>query len=362
MQGRIVELRDLCGNLEAGDVDACNAARKIGQALRGSGGSFGFPELSAVAAIVEASRDEDALRHVEGLIADLQILSGAEGAEGLFQPEWLVRAAGLSDLGVVDGAKSVKDAWDRVAKAANVTPEALVERVATYLGVGVAELSKRHGSALRLVPQALMSAGRVLPLSEDSLTITVATAEPASLPMELEVERLTGRRPVFVVASPDALEEALAEVLEPAERLKESPPTPVRPIVDQADIREKSILVVDDDASSRLLVRAVLEKRGYQVVEAGDGLEALQAMDGEDQVGLVVADLNMPNMDGLELMWALREDEDQSDLPVIIVTGEVDEILETQLMEEGADDYIRKPLDPRLFLARVEATIRRVEN
>jgi DNA-binding response OmpR family regulator len=72
-----------------------------------------------------------------------------------------------------------------------------------------------------------------------------------------------------------------------------------------------------------------------------------------------VADLNMPKMDGLELIWELRDLEAQGPLAVIVVTGEVDEVLETQLMEEGADDYIRKPIDPRLFLARVEATIRR---
>jgi CheY-like chemotaxis protein len=104
--------------------------------------------------------------------------------------------------------------------------------------------------------------------------------------MELEVERLTGRRPVFVVTYPHSAEG--------------------RPKIHP----EKSILVVDDDASFRLLVRAVLKKRGCQVVEAGDSLEVIQEMEGQGQVG----HLNMPNMDGLELMWALREDEDQGRL------------------------------------------------
>jgi DNA-binding response OmpR family regulator len=116
---------------------------------------------------------------------------------------------------------------------------------------------------------------------------------------------------------------------------------------------------VDDEPAARLLIRAMLTKGGYRVVEAGDGVEALSVVDRGESVGLVVADLNMPRMDGLELMWELRDRPDWEHLPVIVVTGEVDEILETQLMEEGADDYIRKPLDPRLFLARVEATIRR---
>jgi DNA-binding response OmpR family regulator len=119
--------------------------------------------------------------------------------------------------------------------------------------------------------------------------------------------------------------------------------------------------VVDDDAGARLLVRALLEKRGYTVHEAGDGMEALETFraGAAAPIELVVADLNMPKMDGLELIWELRDLQEQEPLAVIVVTGEVDEVLETQLMEEGADDYIRKPIDPRLFLARVEATIRR---
>lgn len=119
------------------------------------------------------------------------------------------------------------------------------------------------------------------------------------------------------------------------------------------------MLVVDDEASARLFVRALLEKRGFHVAEASDGLEALNVVRVDREIDLVVADLNMPRMDGLELMWELRDERTSAHLPVIVVTGEMDEILETQLLEEGADDYIRKPVDPRLFLARVEATIRR---
>jgi hypothetical protein len=63
---RIIELRDLCGDLESGDLDTCNGARKIGQALRGSGGSPGCFALSAVAALVGAPRDGDAFWHVKG--------------------------------------------------------------------------------------------------------------------------------------------------------------------------------------------------------------------------------------------------------------------------------------------------------
>jgi two-component system alkaline phosphatase synthesis response regulator PhoP len=76
-------------------------------------------------------------------------------------------------------------------------------------------------------------------------------------------------------------------------------------------------------------------------------------------VALVVADLNMPELDGLELIWEMRDVPEWSHIPVIVLTGETDDVLETKLIEEGADDYLCKPLDPRLFAARVGATIRR---
>jgi DNA-binding response OmpR family regulator len=119
------------------------------------------------------------------------------------------------------------------------------------------------------------------------------------------------------------------------------------------------VLVVDDDAAARLLARAVLEKNGHAVIEAGNGVEALARLEHEPAVGLVVADLNMPELDGLELLWEMRDAERWSHIPVIVLTGETDELLETKLIEEGADDYLSKPIDPRLFVARVGATIRR---
>jgi len=181
--------------------------------------------------------------------------------------------------------------------------------------------------------------------------------------MELELQRLTSRQPIFAVAPPGALDVALAEIFN-TPVISEAPHTagPVRPTHDKSGTRDKEILVVDDEPAARLLVRTLLSKRGYRVLEAEDGVAALEVMkSNEGMIGLVVADLNMPEMDGLELMWELRDNAAWGRVPVIIVTGELDEILETQLMEEGADDYIRKPVDPRLFLARVEATIRRSE-
>jgi len=362
MLRRIDEVRALLGPLEAGDVAACDSAREIGQALRSSGSTFGFAELTAVATIVETSSDANVLRRVEGLITELHRLTAPDDVSPAFIAEWLARAADVpyTDAALAE-AQDLAEAWAVVARVAGMDESALAARVAKRLGLEVAKLGERGRSALRLVPEALMTAGRLIPLKEDSVTITIALAEPTSLPLEIEVERLTGRRPVFVVAPPLALDAVLSEVLD-------TPPDPVTPPVAPIarptipeQVRDKDILVVDADPSTRLLLRSLLEKRGHRVFEAGDGLQGLEAMKANQTIGLVIADLNMPRMDGLEFMWELRDAEELGPVAVIVVTGEVDEVLETQLMEEGADDYIRKPVDPRLFLARVEATIRRME-
>lgn len=431
MLKRIVELRDLRDRVRAGEADAFDEVRKIGQALRGSGATFGFERLTAAATVVETSTDSGVLRRLEGLVSLLGDLTRTErGGEGL-GPEWLGPATGLSDPGL-DLPPDVAEAWARVSDRAGLTPAEVAERVAGYLSISVANPEDRGRGALRLVPEAVVTSRRIVPMREDASTITVATADPTCLETELELQRLTGRTPELVVAPPHVVESLIEEIYggvasapsvqvdavdasraatvtvteveaesvpapEPVPELAPEPVPELEPEVepdgaaasdagaddvpletlpssegsdsqrheaDQDPARDldrgaTEVLVVDDDASARLFLRAVLEKRGWRVVEAGDGMEALDVMRSASPVGLVVADLNMPRMDGLELIWALREVHAWGHLPVIVVTGERDPVLETQLLEEGADDYLRKPVDPRLFLARVESTLRR---
>lgn len=355
MRRRIAELGGLRARLQAEERGAFDDARSIGQRLRGSGATFGFPHLTAVATLLETSSDADVLRRVEGLISELHLLVQGDAEPPSIRAEWLHRAADLPIGDGDTGVATVPDAWDDVALASGLTTEQLAAAVARYLEIGVADVASPGRSALRLVPEALMTGGHALPLRETESTIVVATAEPTSLALELELRRVTGRTPLFEVAPPERLERALTELLD----TRPAPPAPVRPALDEPVLDERGVLVVDDEPSARFVVRSLLEKRGFDVVEAEDGLDALDRLAGESSVGLVVADLNMPNLDGLELIWELRGTNRWAHLPVIVVTGAVDEILETQLLEEGASDYIRKPVDPRLFLARVEATLRR---
>ncbi len=352
------ELRQLLAGLAAGEPGSLDGARRVAQALRGSGGTFGFPELSAVAALVEASPDTDTLRRVEGLVEYLHRMRRVQASPSMLRAEWLARAGGVEPEG---DHENLTVAWRAVRERSGLSDRALAERAAARFGLQAADLSHPARSALRLVPEALMRSALVLPVAEDSEAITVAAADPTSLTTELELMRLTGRRPVFALAPPEVLTSALEAMLElpasyPSSRRRASPPA-----AGERGGGKGKVLVVDDDAASRLLARAVLEKEGHRVVEAANGLEALERLRGEPSFELVVADLNMPELDGLELIWEMRDTTDWAHIPVIVLTGETDELLETKLIEEGADDYLSKPIDPRLFVARVGATIRRAE-
>ena len=118
------------------------------------------------------------------------------------------------------------------------------------------------------------------------------------------------------------------------------------------------ILVVDDELEIVRVVRSYLEKAGYQVVTATNGREALFVARHE-RPALVVLDLQMPEMDGLEFTRRLRAE--QPDVAIIMLTARVEEMDRVLGLELGADDYVTKPFSPRELVARVRAVLRRLE-
>jgi two-component system alkaline phosphatase synthesis response regulator PhoP len=117
------------------------------------------------------------------------------------------------------------------------------------------------------------------------------------------------------------------------------------------------ILVVDDEPKITKLARDYLENGGFRVVTASDGDTAL-AIARHERPDLVVLDLNLPGMDGLDVCRALRRD---SDVPIIMLTARVEETDRLIGLELGADDYITKPFSPRELVARVRAIFRRMQ-
>jgi type II secretory ATPase GspE/PulE/Tfp pilus assembly ATPase PilB-like protein/CheY-like chemotaxis protein len=125
-----------------------------------------------------------------------------------------------------------------------------------------------------------------------------------------------------------------------------------------SDPDQQQILLVDDDAVNRTLARTLLQKQGFAVVEAADGFEAMEQLQ-RNRFALMVLDLDMPRMSGHEVLRRVRKSVATAALPVVVLTGTVDQNAEVEVMEAGADDYVRKPVDPPRFAARVKAALRR---
>ncbi len=115
------------------------------------------------------------------------------------------------------------------------------------------------------------------------------------------------------------------------------------------------ILVVDDDVELASLLRFALAGAGYEVLLAYDGEQALQRFAAESP-DLVVLDLNLPRLDGFEVLARIRQ---HSTVPVMMLTVRAEEADEIRGLDLGADDYLRKPFSPRTLLARVRALLRR---
>lgn len=118
------------------------------------------------------------------------------------------------------------------------------------------------------------------------------------------------------------------------------------------------ILVVDDEPRMRKLVKDFLLIKGYQVIEAGDGEEAVDLFFKQKDIALIILDVMMPKMDGWEVCRTIRE---YSRVPIVMLTARGEERDELQGFELGVDEYISKPFSPKILVARVDAILRRTK-
>lgn len=118
---------------------------------------------------------------------------------------------------------------------------------------------------------------------------------------------------------------------------------------------DEKILIVDDDEKIRNLLSIYLENEGYKTIKAGDALGALKILESE-RIELILLDIMMPNMDGIEACMKIREDRN---MPIIMMSAKSEDIDKIQGLASGADDYITKPFNPMELIARVKSQIRR---
>lgn len=117
------------------------------------------------------------------------------------------------------------------------------------------------------------------------------------------------------------------------------------------------VLIIDDDAKLQSLLREYLEGYGFKAASLGDGLGAVEALT-EVNPGIVILDIMMPGLDGLEVLGRIRK---SSTVPVIMLTAKGEDADRIVGLELGADDYLAKPFNPRELLARIKAVLRRAQ-
>ena len=122
-------------------------------------------------------------------------------------------------------------------------------------------------------------------------------------------------------------------------------------------MEKMKILVVDDESRMRKLVKDFLTRAGYQVLEAGDGMEAMDLFYEDKDIALIILDVMMPKMDGWQVCREVRE---HSKVPIIMLTARSEERDGLQGFELGVDEYISKPFSPKILVARVGAILRRI--
>ena len=120
------------------------------------------------------------------------------------------------------------------------------------------------------------------------------------------------------------------------------------------------VLVTDDEPITRMLVKLLLEREQFEVLEAANGRDAVEIAIRE-RPDLLMIDLNMPEMDGYEAIARVRREMSLAMMPILVLTSEEGPGVERRVLELGADDYIIKPFDPEVLLSRVNAVFRRLK-
>ncbi len=226
--------------------------------------------------------------------------------------------------------------------------------VAQRYRMRLANLGGADPAALAMLPSHVAQRHGAFPVRVDGGMLTVAVADPTNALMLHEIADLSGRSVALEIAAPDDIAAAIATAYTRA--CLRRPRTPGAPAAN----RPTRILVAEDNGATRMIVCALLKASRFVVTEVRDGAEALAALAAGEPPDLAIVDLDMPNVDGHELFRQLRIEGVAPELPVIILTASSDDELENALLAGGVDDFVSKPIEPKAFLARVQAVLRRV--
>jgi type IV pilus assembly protein PilB len=246
---------------------------------------------------------------------------------------------------------------DRVA-----VPEILVPDDALRLAI-------RNGAGVGEIRAAMHAAGSAS-MRETALALVVegiTSIEEVNRVMSNHDESAAGRPGAVPVVASEAAAEPAVTVPVVAEPLAVAPPPapvvapkPAAPkLVTSRPVENRTVLVADDDRMIRLIVRMLLEREGFKVLEAENGAVGME-MARRERPDLMLVDLQMPDMDGYQVLEMIRGDAGLKAMPILVLTSETSPAVETQVLEMGADDYVNKPFEPEVLISRVRAAFRRM--
>ncbi|GMR12717.1 MAG: hypothetical protein BMS9Abin29_0910 [Gemmatimonadota bacterium] len=318
----------------------------------------------------EAERE---IGFLSGRTTVFTIASPAAISEAL-QEQYRESPKAKSVLENVDYSEAVQSVSFPPEVSTRAPAEAGEDQIGGVVALILHEAVKADASAVQLTPRG--STGQVLLSEEAGFTtllrlpgdVLVAVAERVGLLADLptESEAAFGSFEAFVDDAAYSVSVHLVPGLAGQMLLQistDSTAVPAAPAEDvwhaETTAGEGHILVVDDDPGGRLMMRTVLEKHGFTVSEADDGATALPLLQLAHDIDAVLLDLMMTNIDGLEVLLRVRKGRTTAGLPVVILTGSKDPDDEQKLLRAGADDYLRKPVDPDQLVDRVKAVLRR---
>jgi len=246
------------------------------------------------------------------------------------------------------GLMSESEAYAALASVAGLPFVSLEGRVVSEL-------------ALRLVPEGLARQYQVVPLSLDHGVLTYATCRPPDAAVQRDLSFASGRGAEAVLTTRSAVRWALDRWYSKERELARPAARPLA--ADTQDCpgerTRHRVLVTDDEPITRMLVRLMLEREDYEVLEAGNGREAVEIV-ARERPDVLLIDLNMPEMDGEAAIVHLRRAPVPVTIPIIVLTSDTESRVERRVLDLGADDYITKPFDPAVLLSRVQAVFRRL--
>lgn len=330
----IRDLEEAASGLRLGRAGADESVHRLAHQLKGSGGSYGFPEVSAAAAAVLAAEPDDAVDAVTGLLEVMVTIAAGD-------------APHTSRILLIDDDPLIRHL---VAATLSAGPHEIVEADSFAAAGGYLD-----------APLDLIILDLFLPDGDGREILALLRREPAtsSVPVVILSGEVASRAQdeclalgasAFVEKPFDA-----GEFAELVGRLVggEAPPVDgvrTRPLSGHATRR---VLIAEDDQLTADLAADRLQRDGFDVALAVNGLEALKLVDDE-VFDLVVLDVKMPYIDGFQLLSELRGRPKYDDVPIVILTAMGSEHSVVRAFELGASDYILKPFSPTELTARVE--------